>query len=151
MSLRRQSGSGLFLMELLINLLLFCLLCGCALLFFTKSHHLSEDATMLNKAVQITSSLAGIYETDKDGLEGITTAYPQSYADGDSITLYLDSQYQPCEKAHSYCYINVTHADSITNSVDICFYDPESLPLYSIRACKYIPATPQALKEVVKP
>lgn len=151
MSLRRQSNSGLFLMELLINLLLFCLLCGCALLFFTKSHRLSEDATRLNNAVQITSSLAGIYETDRDGLEAIAKAYPLTYADGNHAILYFNKDYYPCEKEDSYYSITISSADSITNSIDICFYDHENQPLYSIRACKYIPATPKALKEVVKP
>lgn len=150
MSLCRQSKSGLFLMELIINLLLFCLLCGSALLFFIRSRHLSEDAALLNHAVQITSSLAGIYETDEDGLSGITKAYPLIYNDGLNTILYLDSTLQPCKKEHSYCYITIVYADNITNSVNICFYDYEDLPLYTIRACRYIPATPQNLKEVAK-
>ncbi len=150
MSLRRQSKSGLFLMELLINLLLFCLLCGSTLLFFIKSRHLSENATLLNHAVQITSSLAGIYETDKDGLEGIGKAYPLTYTDNEHAVLYLDHNFQPCKKEQAYCHITMDCADSIINSMDICFYDYENQPLYSIRACKYTPATPQTLTEVVQ-
>lgn len=150
MSLNRQSKSGLFLMELILNLLLFCLLCGSALLFFTKSHHLSEDATMLNHAVQITSSMAGIYETEQEGLEGITRAYPLTYRDDENAVLYLDQSFQSCKKEQSYCYITITPATGSIDSVVICFYDQEYQPFYSIRACKYVPATPQTLKEVAK-
>ena len=151
MSLRRQSKSGLFLMELILNLLVFCLLCGSALLFFTKSHLLSEEATMINNAVQITSSLAGIYETDREGLDAVVKAYPLTYADGNNVILYFDNDYQPCEKEDSYYSITISSTDSTANSVDICFCDRDNRPLYSIRAYQYIPATPQTLKEVVKP
>ena len=150
MSLRRQSKSGLFLMELILNLLLFCLLCGSALLFFTKSYHLSEDATMLNHAVQITSSLAGIYETEQEGLECITKAYPLIYKEGEDAVLYLDQSFLACKKEHSYCYITITPVADNINSVVICFYDQKDRPFYSIQACRYVPATPQTLKEVAK-
>lgn len=151
MSLSRQSKSGLFLMELILNLLLFCILCSSALLFFTKSRRLSEDAAMLNNAVQITSSLAAIYETDKNGLSAIERAYPLTYTDQNRAILYFNREYQPCEKEAFYYSVAISSADSSSDCAEICFYDHENRPLYSIRAYHYTPATPQILKEVVKP
>jgi len=148
MSLKQRSKSGLFLLELLLNLLLFCVLCGCTLLFFLKSHHLSENATLLHNAVQITSSLAGIYETDADGLHTITEIYPQAIVQEDRITIYYDKEYHPCTQDNAYFHVVITKNNDTANSADIHLYNQKEELFYSIRACKFIPSTPETLKEV---
>lgn len=146
MSFRQRSKSGLFLLELLLNLLLFCLLCGCALLFFIKSHRLSEDATMLHNAVQITSSLAGIYETDENGLDAIKSIYPLATTQGNKLTVHYDKSYRPCGTEDALYHVVISPVQDKYNHINIEFYTPEEEVFYSITACYY---TPEALKEVV--
>lgn len=162
--MRRQhhSKSSLFLMELLINLLLFCFLCGCGLMFFIKSHNLSQDATALHNAVRITSSVAGIYETGDGTLASISEAFEYATIEEDTLYLYLDKDYNPCAKASSTCHITVRPMESSTaakepeaagtlNKIRIDFYNMDGKVDYSIQACNYSPYTLSTAKEVVAP
>ncbi len=146
MSFRQQTKSGLFLLELLLNLLLFCLLCGCALLFFIKSHRLSEDATILHNAVQITTSLAGIYETNENGLDVIEHLYPLATTQGNKVTIYYDRFFHSCSTEEALYHVVISPTQDKGNHIHIEFYNTWKELYYSITSCYY---TPETLKEVV--
>jgi len=151
MSGNYHSKSGLFLMELLINLLLFCLLCGCGLMFFIKSFNLANDATALHQAVGITSSVAGIYETGDGSLAPLLDVYTDAAREGKYLCIYLDETFRPCTKDLTAYYIMVEQTDDVIDKIHIDFYNSNGEVLYSINACHYTPATLSTAKEVAVP
>lgn len=151
MSRYHHSKSGLFLMELLFNLLLFCVLCGCGLMFFIKSNNLNDSTTSLHHAVSITSSIASIYESGDGSTASICNIYKNCDTDDDCIYIYFDKEYQPCSKEYSKYYAVVRKVDTTLDKVDICFYNSKDSMLYSIRACHFTPSTLDNHKEVTRP
>ena len=150
MKRNHHSKSGLFLMELLINLLLFCLLCGCGLMFFIKSFNLTNDATALHKAVGITSSVAGIYETGDGSYDEICRAYPDADVEGKYLCIYLDQDFQPCTKDLTAYYIMAEQSTDAINKIRIDFYNHSGEILYTIQTCNYTPTTLGTAKEVAQ-
>ena len=146
-----HSKSGLFLMELLLNLLLFCILCGCGLLFFIKSYNLTQDTTTLHQAVRITSSVAAIYESGDGSLTNIGRQYERPVIGEDSICIYFDETYEPCIKEAAQYYLLAHLVENLDESLsaaglcklDIRFYDMEDREIYSIIACNHNPSTPK--------
>lgn len=151
MSGNHHSKSGLFLMELLINLLLFCLLCGCGLMFFIKSYNLTNDATALHQAVAITSSVAGIYETGDGSFAPLLEVYTDAAQEGKYLCIYLNEDFSPCTKEQTAYYIMVEQTDNTTGKIRIDFYNSSGEVLYSIPAYYYSPTTLGTAKEVAAP
>ena len=149
MNRKTHSKSGLFLMELLMNLLLFCLLCGCGLLFFIKSHNLTNDATALHQAVSITTSVAGVYETGDGSLDSIQKLYTNADPNGKYLYLYLDENYLPCSKDQMAYYVIISQADHMVEKIQIEFCRSNGEVLYSICACNLTATTLGTAKEVV--
>lgn len=151
MSRNHHSKSGLFLMELLINLLLFCLLCGCGLMFFIRSFNLTNDATALHQAVGITSSVAGIYETGDGTFAPLLDVYTDAAQEDKYLCIYLNEDFNPCTKAETAYYIMVEQPDPTADKILIDFYNSSGEVLYTISACHYTPATLGVAKEVAAP
>ena len=145
-----RSKSSLFLMELLINLLLFCVLCGCGLMFFIKSTNMTERTTDLHNAVRITSSVASIYESTGD-LNALSEIYPNGSVSEDSATLYFDEEYQPCPMEESIYTLYVTQKNASMKKATIALYNQKEECIYSIDAFYYKPSTLENVKEVPKP
>ena len=136
-----HSKSNLFLMELMIDILLFCLLCVCALLLFSKSAILTRRAANLHHGVSLCSGIAAIYESEEDAFPVISREYPYAINDEGKLILYYDSSYIPCAKESAAFYIMLTETKSSTSKLNIEFYTVEEEMIYSITACKYTPLT----------
>ena len=133
MSKKFHAKSGLFLMELLINLLLFCLLCGCGLLFFIKSNNLIHSATTLHHATAITSSIASLYESGDGSLNTIYTVYPEGNRRASDFTIYLDEDFNPCTADKQFYYIMVKPQDNTQRKIYIDFYSGDATKIYTIK------------------
>lgn len=142
-----HSKSGLFLLELLINLLLFCLLCGCSLTFFLKSHRLSEDAVLLQQAVSITSSVAGLYESGDGSFALLEKAYEPAELTETVFYLYLDKDCHPCPKEKAYCFLRAERLEAVPNGLQIDFYNQNGEISYSIQTRCFTPYTLEPAKE----
>ena len=151
MSRKTHSKSGLFLMELLINLLLFCLLCGCGLLFFIKSHNLTNDATALHHAVSTTSSVASLYETGDGSFAPLLDIYTEADQEDKYLCIYLNENFSPCTKEDTAYYIMVEQPDSAVDKIHINFYNSNGEVLYNISTRHYTPTTLGDAKEVDAP
>lgn len=151
MSRYEYSKSGLFLMELLINLLLFCILCGCGLMFFVKSNNMTKDTTTLHNAVRITTSLASIYESGDGSLTPLFEEYTDSLLNDDTLYIYYDEKYQPCERDTSVYHVFIRKVDAAFSKISIEFYDEKGNMAYSISTCNYTPSTPNKITEVTLP
>lgn len=140
-----HSKSSLFLMELIFNLLLFSLLCGCGLLFFIKSHKLSAETTTLQHATRIVSDIASIYESSDGNLTFLCEIFPDSEIVEDKLYLYYDSSYNSCKKSLAFCYAVIKQTNP--NKIRIDFYNSSNTLFYTISACHHAPAVLQSPKE----
>ena len=149
----QHSKSGLFLMELLLNILLFCVLCSCGLLMYVKAHNLTHSTTLLHQATRITSSIAAIYEGGDGTLTTLSQEFVRPAIEG-SICIYYDDNFEPCVREGAVYYVlahilktddaGASTAGNPLQKLEICFYDSDDQMLYTITACHYTPSTPEA-------
>ena len=144
----QRTKSSMFLMEIIINLLLFCVLCVCSLQFFVKSYRLTEHTTTLHHAVTACSNVASIYESGNGTTDIIFDTYPYAIHANQQILIYLDKDYNECDYEHGMYYILVEQEESDLNKIEIRFYKIDEEACYSITACNYQPLTPATAKGV---
>ena len=147
MSRHKYAKSGLFLLELLINLLLFSLLCGYGLTFFTKSNNLSQDTTTLHQAVRITSSIASIYESGDGSYSSLCNEFKNATVEDDFLYIYFDTNFQPCSSNDFVYYVFIEDLKTSLNKVRISFYDADGNLSHAITACHYTPSTLGNIRE----
>lgn len=143
-----RSKSSIFLLEILINVLLFSILCVCSLQFFIKAYQLSENTTTLHQAVTACSNVASIYEAGNGSTDSIFEAYPYAIHVNEQTLIFFDENYNECSKDQAAYYILIEKSDMTATTVDIRFYKNGEDACYSIQACNYQPLTPSSIKEV---
>lgn len=139
----RNSKSSVFLMELLIDILLFCVLCGCSLLIFSKSTNLINDSKNLRYASSLCSCIASVYQGADGDYERMQDFYPYaSLTDSENaLVLYFDKDGNHCTADAKYYTVNITPSKSTANEVTVSFYDCNGDAVYCLPVCCYIPAT----------
>jgi len=100
-----RTKSSIFLMEIILNLLLFSVLCVCSLQFFMKAYKLTEETTTLHHAVTFCSNIASIYESGNGDIDIIYDAHPYAIHVDEQILIYLDKDYNECDHEHGIYYI----------------------------------------------
>lgn len=140
-----RTKSSIFLMEIIINLLLFSILCVCSLQFFMKAYQLTEKTTTLRHAVTACSNIASIYESGNGDTDIIYDTYPYALHVNEQILIYLDKEYNECDPEHGVYYILIDKLGTDTNTIDIRFYKTDEQVYYHIQACNYQPLTPASM------
>ena len=141
------SKSSLFLLELLINLLLFSLLCGYGLMFFIKSNNIAKDTTTLHHAVRITSSIASIYESSDGDYTALLTEFEDASLKDDGVYIYFDANFQSCDDNDFVYYVFIEDLKTSPNKINISFYDEDGTITHAITACHFTPSTLGNIKE----
>lgn len=144
----QRTKSSMFLMEIIINLLLFSVLCVCSLQFFIKAYQLTENTTTLHHAVTACSNVASVYESGNGKMDIIYDVYPYAIQVNEQTLIYLDENYNECDREHGIYYLLIERADTQVNKINIRFYKNGGDFCYSIQACNYEPLTPSSLGEV---
>lgn len=83
---KRASGSSLFLMELIIAIMLFCLASSICILAFVNSHLMHTSSTLSNKAVAVVQNTAEIIrsgDTTDEIIGNLKQMYPSSLSSAD--------------------------------------------------------------------
>lgn len=140
-----HSKNRIFLLEITINILLFSVLLIVGLLFFIRTHTLTEKTGVLHQAVNICSNIASVYEQEEGSLAAISDLYDGSINSGDILFIYFDEKYHACDKDISTYKVVVTpqnQDNSGVNKADITFLDSSNESLYNITACNYKSLTP---------
>jgi hypothetical protein len=79
-------------------------------------------------------------------LDSFSDIYHFAVVTGDQVIVYLDENFVECMSADASYYMQILPAESETDSVSAvsitCFADNEAV--YSIRACCYVPLTPDS-------
>ena len=124
----------------MINILFFAVLVTICLQLFFKAHTLSEHTSILHRAVTTCTSVAEVYQSSPNGDEIIFSIYPNALFLEDSILIYFDENYIPCQKtADSF---RVVLQKSNTDSVCISFFTPSDREaIYTLNVSSYAPAT----------
>ena len=143
----QRTKSSMFLMEILINILLFSILCVCSLQFFMKALHLSEETTTLHHAVTACTSVASVYEAGDASMDSILEAYPHALHTVNKIIIYYDEDFIECQRDDASYYIHVTGNAEVSSKISIEFYANDEV-LYGITACHYEPLTPSDLEHL---
>lgn len=142
-----RTKSSMFLMEILINILLFSILCVCSLQFFIKALNLTENTTMLHHAVTACNNIAAIYETSGSA-EDIWKAFPYAIHTDEQTMIYLDENYEECRRENgSYCILVKSRASEIP-SVEISFHANAGEAIYFINAFCYQSLTPSTINSI---
>ena len=90
---RTHSKNSLFLMEIILNLLLFTVLLVVGLQFFIHAHTRTEETTQLHQAVSSCASVAAVFERGDGSLDDLLTTYRYSVNLDDKIVIYLDTDF----------------------------------------------------------
>ena len=137
-----RSKSSMFLLEILINILLFSVLCVCSLQFFIKSYQLTSDTTTLHHAVTACNNVAAVFQSGNGTLDSIEEVFSYSFTDGGQLYIYLDENYQECDSQSVAYYITITQQFTEIPSINIAFYENGEASSYSIDVYHYQPITP---------
>ena len=144
----QRTRSSVFLMEIIINLLLFSILCVCSLQFFMKAYQLTEKTTTLHHAVTACSNVASVFESGNGETDIIYDTYPYAIYVDDKILIFYDENYAECDREHGAYYVLVEKKESLINKISIRYYEIDSDYCYSIEAYHYQPLTPSTMEEV---
>ena len=145
----KHTKSGTFLLEIILNILLFSILVIISLQFLVKTRALTTKTTILHNAVTINSGLASIYESD--GLNGLLNEYHDSKSISPQMVLYYDQNFAHCKKTDAVYRVSIIETESVSElqKCSITFYNNDSEVVNKITACQYTPLTSNHT-EVVK-
>lgn len=132
--------NSIFLMEIILNILLFSVLLVVGLHSFMRTHELTAKSTQLHQAVTSCENAASIFENGSGTLGDLLDNY-RFCADLDSrVLIFLDENFNECRKADALYYITASLSEDNTPSLSkltlVCYTD-EDTPLYTLEACHY--------------
>lgn len=129
----QRSKSSLFLMEIILNILLFSVLLVVGLQFFIKTHLLTRETYDLQEAVTCSSNIASIYQSGDGSLDVVKEHYPNAVVVRDQLFIYFNENFSECSKEESSYSSTVSLLQSKNiNTVNITIYTKELEELYSL-------------------
>ena len=137
----RPIKSSIFLLEIMLNILFFAILATICVQLFFKARTLSQNASLLYHAVTICTSIAEVYQSERDGKEMIMALYPDAIELDKTILFYFDDNYFPCIEIDS-AFRAVLEYDRTNHTAKISFYKKnDTAVIYSLEISAYMPQT----------
>ena len=137
----RPIKSSIFLLEIMLNILLFAILATICIQLFFKARILSKNAALLDHAAATCTSIAEVYQSDPDSKELILTFYPDAIELNETILFYFDENHLSCTEEDS-SYRAVLEYDRIHHTAEISFYPKDGTSLiYALEVSSYMPQT----------
>lgn len=133
--------SSLFLIELMINLLLFLTILGLCMQFFIKSTKLTESSKELHDSTIICSRIANIFEHGNNDFESLLVAFPYSTDLHDHLIIYFDNNFQNTseKKSKYYCLVKITNNRKHYSKILIsCYNMKNKTRIYSLKSNRYL-------------
>lgn len=94
--MRKNSGSSLFLMELILAILIFAMASTVCVRLFVNAHLLSKNSQEINRGILWAQNLAEIYISPEGSLDKVIEIFPDSASkEGDSVSIYFDENWEP--------------------------------------------------------
>ena len=142
---RKNAGTSLFLMEMIIIVLFFSVASAVCVQAFVNAHLLDRQTRELNHAVIIAQGFADVVRGTDGSIESILKAYPMAVESGElELTAYYDKDFEPCSAQDESAYIASIELkpekklQTVTVSVRILEDDSE---IYTLTASKYTGTT----------
>lgn len=134
--------SSLFLLELIIAILFFCLASAVCVRFFVRSHVMEQETTELNFAVDQTVSVAEILRSGQDVLACLKEQYPTIVSDDDGKyhTIYFDQEWKPCREDEAVYFLSLLYEEEdgiVTGNISVYAHRKKE-PLYTLEVEKYL-------------
>lgn len=141
----RKEKSFLFLMELLASIFLFSITSAICIRFFVQAHLASETSYQLTKSVSFCENAAELFKSGDGSLTPLTEAYPNSDLIGNSLLIYFDESYEPCEKNKAHYFLEIAVASENSNSYADIFFreDDASSTIYKLHTAKHFSHPPR--------
>lgn len=137
-----RSKSSMFLLEIIINILLFSFMCICSLQFFAKSYQLTQNTTILHHAVTSCNNVASVFKAGEGSTDAILNAFPDAILENGCVYIYFDKNYQECDAKNCHYYITVEKMKFYFPCICITFYKTGNDATYSIDVYYYTPIKP---------
>lgn len=135
-----HSKNSLFLMEIILNILLFSVLLVVSLQFFGRTHTLTRTTSQLHQAVSSCSDVAAIFESGDGTTNEILAVYPYSVNLDNKVIVYLDKNFNDCKKGQAQYYITAKlsrDSNEQFSKLTIRCRTMDKKLLYELNACHY--------------
>lgn len=143
--MKRLSRTRLFLLEMLVNLLVFCIGAAICLMALSRAYSMSADSRVASQAQRITENAAMAFRAADGDLEALP-ALLSGRCDEDAFTAWYSQDWQPVREKKA-IYRLVIRARALENHViqaKIEVYPPQGEPVAALTVCEY---TGPALRE----
>jgi hypothetical protein len=137
-----HSSTSIFLMEIILNILLFCVLLVVGLQFFLQTHKLTTQTRELHQAVTSCENIAALFQNGDGSLDALTADCTYSIRRVSEVDIYLDDTFTFCQRQDASYYVTAVSAsdkDSALSKLQITCYTMEKQELYTLTACRYTP------------
>lgn len=139
-----HSKNSLFLMEILLNILLFSVLLVVGLQFFSKTHTLTLESSQLHAAVTSCSNIASVFEAGDGTTADILALYPYSVNLDNKVIVYLDKDFNDCKTGQAKYYITARlnkskHTQLASLTIRCHTMDHGKKLIYELNATHYTP------------
>ena len=145
MNVYKHSRGSLFLLELILNVLIFTALLIVGLKFFIQAHTLTNSTSELHNSVTACTTAATLYENSDGSLQVFEEKYPNNDSRENQITIFLDCNFNNCEKKFSKYTMHIRLLDSEKKSrisrVEI-EVESQNNSIYKLVTTNYTPLTP---------
>lgn len=95
--------SSLFLLELMIAILFFCLCTGYCVKMFVKAHEVSVHSEDLTRSVRKCSNLAEVFRNSADHEAAFSNEFPSGdWIDASTFQVCYDEDWLPCDAASAF-------------------------------------------------
>lgn len=109
MKRKQVKRSSIFLLELMIAIMFFCLSSGVCIRLFVKSHTVSQDTQNLNMALSQVSAVAEVFRSGMDMQEFLEREYLEYEGNEEDLEffIYYDKDWQECRKEEAEFYLSI--------------------------------------------
>lgn len=97
MNQRRTRHSSMFLLELMIAILFFCLASAVCIRLFVKSHTISQETENLNMALNQVSMAAEVFQSGMDMETFLQSEFPDYGENEDGFLIYYNDKWKACK------------------------------------------------------
>ncbi len=137
---RTHSKNSIFLMEIILNVLLFCFFLVIGLQFFLRTHTITKETQELHQAVTSCENAASAFESGDGTLSPLLDTYRYRVNLGNQVLIYLNSDFNECKKSQASYYIRANYTpdsnDTLSKAEFTCYTISEA-QLYTLTACNY--------------
>lgn len=138
---KHLSHSNAFLLEILLDLIIFAVLLTISLELFMHAHTATRRTSDLYQVVEYCETFSDLFENDDDAFSLTKQCYPAILSNEKGYQMYLDKNFVPVNEKELatytiYALIEKTD-DSQVDYLNISCCDEKNRELYTLRASRY--------------